>query len=113
MLRRSLLRANERIEVLEATIREPEVRISPSIPLISAQDTSKVANSRSALTLLEKAILTNLSDGRSAEDIQKRTGVAPAIISQKIDLLHSQGFVTEGRHLTEKGFELLATRPEP
>ena len=54
---------------------------------------------------LDLSILRLLSQGKNEGEIASVTGVALPIISQKITKLYVEGYITENRALTEKGFE--------
>jgi hypothetical protein len=54
---------------------------------------------------LDLSVLRLLSQGRNEGEIASATGVALPIISEKVTKLYVEGYITENRALTEKGFE--------
>ena len=54
---------------------------------------------------LDLSVLRFLSQGRNEREIANMTGVALPIISEKMTKLYVEGYITEKRALTEKGFE--------
>jgi len=60
------------------------------------------------LTALDMVILRMVSEKKSQEDIEKSTGVSPAILAEKSASLTSNGYLS-GAYLTEKGFDVLRT----
>jgi hypothetical protein len=63
---------------------------------------------------LDLTVLRLLSQGRNEGEIASVTGVALPIISEKITELYVEGYITEKRALTEKGFEAVpALRSSP
>jgi len=64
------------------------------------------------LSGLDLTVLQMMSEGKNQDDIAKATGVSPAILSDKVALLVTSGYVS-GSYLTEKGFETLrSARPK-
>lgn len=62
---------------------------------------------RLKLSALELTILEMLSRKKDENEIANATGVSPPLISQKIGKLFEDGYITDGKYLTEKGFEAL------
>jgi hypothetical protein len=66
-----------------------------------------------ALSRLDQRILVLLSNQMQPDEISNTTGVSRAIIEGKIALLYENGYITDGRKLTEKGFEEIPTENPP
>lgn len=63
-----------------------------------------------SLSALEERILILLSEHKTPADISNTTGVSQSIIENKIAYLYSDGYLTDGRQLTEQGYEVIGTR---
>lgn len=62
---------------------------------------------RPVLSSLELTILRHLSQGKNPDELTKVTGVDDSIISGKVSALTTQGYITQNRRLTERGFEAI------
>ena len=63
----------------------------------------------SELSVLDLAILRRLSERQSRKEIARNTGVSENVVSERVDELRSEGYVTSEGELTQKGYE--AIRP--
>jgi DNA-binding CsgD family transcriptional regulator len=82
-----------------------EVVVNQPVPAVAAYPT---------LSELEVSILRLLSQGKTDAEMATATGVSTAIISEKVTKLYAEGYITEKRALTEKGFEAVQpARPPP
>ena len=89
-------------KIVPVAQQQQQVVVVPSQPYV---ETPKKLERR--LSSLEIAILREISQGKSIDDLSKITGVDAAIISEKIGNLYVEGYLTRDRLLTEKGFEAL------
>jgi hypothetical protein len=77
----------------------------PPVVVVTSKETPAVVVS--GLTSLELTILRSFSIRKSRKEIAKETGVSEKVISEKADKLRTEGFVTSGDALTEKGYEAI------
>jgi hypothetical protein len=59
------------------------------------------------LTQLDLYLLQSLKRRKKLKGLAKETGVDPKVISRKLDLLFTLGYLTENTELTEKGYDIV------
>jgi DNA-binding CsgD family transcriptional regulator len=71
-----------------------------------------------AMTSLDLTILQLISEGKSAREISRITGVSRHEVEQRMSILRSEGYLTRDHHLTASGYdaikpgEIVVERPE-
>jgi hypothetical protein len=63
------------------------------------------------LTSLDYTVLNQLQRERSEDSLSKLTGVDRRVVIGKLNQLYSEGYITEKKALTVKGFEALSQAP--
>lgn len=85
----------------------------PRNPLVPASPFPQERSSDS-VSKLESRILVLLSERKKPEEISNMTGVAQRIIDEKVASLYDRGYLTDGRELTEEGYDEISwSRAKP
>jgi hypothetical protein len=63
------------------------------------------------LSQLDVYLLRSLRYTRKEKELARATGVDPQVITHKLNLLYTLGYVTENTELTEKGYDVI-NRPD-